>query len=87
MAPFVVSLQSHLLETVPTVLVAPLLVDDGVSAYSGASVRLSFGGGRYILSVPEMAAADAGVLREVVGNLTEHEDAIRRALDRVFTGF
>jgi toxin CcdB len=87
MAPFVVALQSHLLEAAPTTPVAPLLVDDGVSAYSGASVRLSYAGERYILSVPEMAAADANLLRDPVGTLAEHEDAIRRALDRVFTGF
>jgi toxin CcdB len=87
MAPFVVALQSHLLDAVPTILVAALLIDDGRSAYSGASVRIAFQGSDYILSVPEMAAADAALLREAVGSVAEHEDAIRRALDRVFTGF
>jgi len=87
MAPFVVVLQSHLLEAVPTAIVAPLLVDDGLSAYSGASISPTFSGERYILSVPEMAAFDATQLRVLAGTLAEHEDAIRRCLDRVFTGF
>ena len=36
-APFVVVLQSHLLNEMPTVIVAPLLIDDGRSAYAEAS--------------------------------------------------
>ena len=86
-APLVGVLQSHLLPKTPTVIVAPLLIDDGISAYSDASVRLSFEGRQYILSALELAGIDATALRQVRGSLTGHEDAIRRALDRLFTGF
>jgi len=86
-APYVVVLQSHLLDGAPTALVAPLLIDDGRSAYSEASVVLRFLGESYILSGLEMAGIDKGHLRAAIGNLTEYEDTIRRALDRIFTGF
>ena len=86
-APFVVVLQSHLLSAMPTIVVAPMLIDDGRSAYSETSVSLTFSGERYILSVPELAGVESGRLREAVGSIGAHEDAIRRALDRVFTGF
>lgn len=80
-------LQSHLLDGAPTVVVAPLLIDDGRSAYSEASVTLVFAGTSYILSVPEMAGVERGRRRAGVGSVAENEDAIRRALERVFTGF
>jgi toxin CcdB len=86
-APFVVVLQSHLLNAAPTAVVAPLLIDDGRSAFPEASVVLTFQGDSYILSVPEMAGVDLGYLRDVRGSVAEHEYEIRRALDRLFTGF
>ena len=87
MAPFVAVLQSHLLDGAPTTLVAPLLFDDSRSAYAEASVKLTFRGDRYVLSVLEMAGVERGALRNAIGSLAEHEDAIRRAIDRTFTGF
>lgn len=86
-APFVVILQSHPLPDVPTVVVAPMLLDDGRSAYSGASVRVLYSGSRYVLSIPELAGIDTTALRGAVGSVAEQEDEIRRALDRLFTGF
>ena len=86
-APYVVVLQSHFLAAVPTTIVAPLLIDDDRSAYSDASVKLAFDNQRYVLSVPELAGIEPSRLKGCVGSLTAHEDAIRRALDRVFTGF
>lgn len=85
--PYVVVLQSHFFEDVPTVVVAPLVLDDGRSTYTGASVEVEFNGARYVVSVPELAAINRGDLRRAVGDLIAHEDAIRRAIDRVFSGF
>jgi toxin CcdB len=85
--PFVIALQSHLLNSMPTVIIAPLLVDDSRSAYSYTSARILFDGQRYILSAAEMVAIDATTLGRSIGNLVDHEDAIRRAMERVFTGF
>jgi toxin CcdB len=86
-APFVVVLQSHLLNAMPTVVVAPVLIDDSKTAYTEASVSVVLNGSGYVISVAELAAIDARHLHKVVGDLREHEDALRRALDRVFTGF
>ncbi|MEO8113379.1 MAG: CcdB family protein, partial [Phenylobacterium sp.] len=67
--------------------VAPLLVDDGKSAYGEISVVVPFQEATYIVSVAELAAIDARGLRAAVGDLRDDEDRLRRALDRVFTGF
>lgn len=86
-APYVVVLQSHLLSALPTVLVAPLLMDDGRSAYTLLSVKVEIEGLSYILQITEPAALDPALLRKPLTNLVSHEDDIRRALDRLFTGF
>jgi hypothetical protein len=41
----------------------------------------------YTLSLAELAVMDAKPLSVRVGSIAEHEDDIRRALDRLFTGF
>ncbi|MBP6878204.1 MAG: CcdB family protein [Phenylobacterium sp.] len=86
-APYIVVLQSHLLAAAPTVVAAPLIRDDRRSNYSAISVVASFRGESFIVVIPELAALDPILLRRPIGNLREHEDAIRRALDRLFTGF
>jgi toxin CcdB len=86
-APFVVVLQSHFLAATPTTIVAPLLIDDGRSAYSEASVKIVFGGERYILSIPELAGIEPSRLRRRSGAVDEYDYEIRRAIDRLFTGF
>jgi toxin CcdB len=86
-APFVVVLQSHLLNEMPTVIVAPLLIDDGRSAYAEASTIVAWNGSSFILSVPELVAIEARSLPRTLGNLGAYEENIRRALERLFTGF
>jgi len=86
-APFVMVLQSHFLNSLPTVLVAPLLRQVDRPAYGDVSVAVVFEDERLVLSLAEMAAARRSDLRSLRGNLRQHEDQIRRALDRVFTGF
>lgn len=86
-APFVVVRQSHLLAAAPTVVVAPMLLDDDRSAYTETSVRTIFADGKYIIAIAELAAIESRYLQRAVGDLRDHEDAIRRALDRLLTGF
>ena len=86
-APYVVVLQSHFLAATPTVIVAPLLIDDDRSAYSEASVKVLFGGDRYVLSIPELAGIEPSQLKRRLGALNDYDYEIRRALDRLFTGF
>lgn len=86
-APYVVNMQSHLLEALPTVLVAPVYRVVERPAYSNVSVMIRFQGQELIVSLAEIAPMDSQRLQRPLGVLTEHESELRRALDRVFTGF
>ena len=86
-APYVVVLQSHFLAATPTAVVAPLLIDDDRSAYSEASVKVVFGGTPYVLSIPELAGIEPSRLGRRSGTVNDYDYEIRRALDRLFTGF
>lgn len=86
-APYVVVVQSHFLGSLPTVIVAPLLREADRPAYADVSIPLRFAEQDLVLSLAELATIDRKLLRRQQGNLRAYEDAIRRALDKVFTGF
>ncbi|CAN5905725.1 hypothetical protein BH11PSE1_BH11PSE1_27260 [soil metagenome] len=86
-APYVVVVQSHHLVAAPTVLVAPLLLNDGRSGYTEISALVEFRGAHYIAQIGELGAIDPALLRNRAGDVREYEDAIRRAIDRLLTGF
>jgi toxin CcdB len=84
-APFLVILQSHLLDVLETVVVAPLVVDaDRPVTVIDLPVAYA---DRTFVAIAEMASVDRGHLKGALGSLAGHEDAIRRALDKTFTGF
>lgn len=80
-------LQSHFFEDTPTVIVAPLIADDGHTAYTLASLRIRFNERPYALALAELGNVERQAFGRALGTLREHEDAIRRVLDRVFNGF
>jgi toxin CcdB len=82
-APFVVVLQSHHI-ALDTVLVAPLTTD---KLASNVEIGVSFQGQALVLAITEMGSVLSKSLRGPVGALAEQEDDIRRALDRLFSGF
>ena len=85
-APFLVSLQSHYLDGFDTVVIAPMIEADA-RVPPRLDVLVEFEGRRLLAAVSELTStALAGQLR-VVGDLKAHEDGIRRALDRLFSGF
>ncbi|HZZ68256.1 MAG TPA: CcdB family protein [Phenylobacterium sp.] len=85
-APFLIILQSHLLDVLESVIVAPLVVDaDRPLTVIDLAVR--YADRDLILAISEMASIDRQRLGEAQGTLSEHEYDIRRALERVFTGF
>jgi toxin CcdB len=86
-APFVVVVQSRFLDRIPTVIIAPLLRLAERPAYADVSVALRFADQDLVLSLAELVAVDRALLRRSRGNLMAYEDDIRRALERVFTGF
>ena len=86
-APYVVVLQSHLLEAMPTIVVAPMLLAENRKPYTRVSALVSFLGDQHIVSTAELVATDAKRLATLCGDLCDQEDEIRRALERLFTGF
>lgn len=85
--PYVVVMQSHLLAASHTTLVAPMLRQDGRSAFTQISVTVRFEGSDFVVLVAEMAALDTRRLSTAAGDLRDYEDDFRRALNRLFTGF
>jgi hypothetical protein len=84
--PYFVALQSHLFAS-RLVVVAPLLRQDGRSAFTLTSVPVRFSDADYIVMAGEMTNIDGSYVRGAVGNLRDYEDEICRAIERVFTGF
>lgn len=84
--PYLVVLQSHLLAASNLTVVAPVLHGDA-AAVTLTSVPFEFAGRPYALLVGEPTTVDAHRLGRAIGNLKDYEDDIRRALERVFTGF
>lgn len=86
-APFVVVVQSHFLDEMPTALIAPLIREKRSGDFSRVSVEVNHAGETLYLAMAEMAPILRSGLKRPVGNLRTFEDDIRRASDRLFTGF
>lgn len=86
-APFVMLIQSHLYDEGLTALVAPLFEMPAAAAVTRVSLPVEFEGKPYLLMLSELGAVDRQRLNRPVGSLAAREDDIRRALDRLFTGF
>lgn len=80
-------IQSHYLAGIDTVIVAPLLRTTMTATDSQVAVPVSVDGEDYALVLALMANIEMRDLGPVVGNLIDQEFDIRRALDRLFTGF
>jgi toxin CcdB len=85
-APFLVMLSSHHLRGIDEIIVAPL-VNDATETVGELELVAEIEGERLTLVISEMFSVTPTGLRGVVGNLSYLEDDIRRALDRLFTGF
>jgi toxin CcdB len=83
--PYLVVLQSHHLKQVDSMVVAPLFRNE--RPLSEVDIPLTFRDEDLVLLVSEIGSIDRSGLRKSLGSLAAHEDAIRRALDRLFTGF
>ncbi|MBU4434829.1 MAG: CcdB family protein [Alphaproteobacteria bacterium] len=85
-APFLVALSSHHLLGLQEVIVAPA-VNDAQRQVNGLEISVEIEGQALVLIISELFSVTAGALRQRAANLAAHEDEIRRALDRLFTGF
>ena len=85
-APFVIVLQSHYLDPLDTVVVAPL-VRDAIPILSPLDIQLEFDGEVLAIAIAELSHIDRKQLSRSLGSLAGYRDEISRALDRLFTGF
>ena len=83
--PYVAVLSSHLAE-LNGVLVAPLH-SNYLAAVPAVEISVVVEGRSVLLTLLDMAAVSPSHLKRSVGSLIVYEDAIRRGLDRIFTGF
>lgn len=85
-APYLVVLSSHLVPGLEDVIVAPV-VNDALHRLGEIELRVEINGEELTLVVSELSTMRGRELRQRVSSLLEHEFDIRRALDRLFTGF
>jgi toxin CcdB len=84
--PFVLVLQSHFLDIIPTVIVAPMMRVEVRVPYGRTSVRVTLRNETLFASIAEIVAIERRRLVRPLGNLLAFEDDLRRALALVFVG-
>lgn len=67
-------------------IVAPLRDAGRYAAFPGLTPSVEVEGTTWIVRVQELAAVPSAQLREPVGSLSEHRDALKRALDILIDG-
>ncbi len=85
--PFVVAIQSHFLDALRTTIVAPLFRVEVMPPERGVILPVTFQDQPLALNVALLANIETRLLLRPRGNLLEYEMEIRRAIDRVLTGF
>ena len=86
-APFVTILQSHYLAPIDTTLVCPLYHRRILAPDDLLFLPLMMQGELLTLALPLVAPVVTARLGQPIGSLADAEYEIRRALDRLFTGF
>jgi toxin CcdB len=84
--PFVMVLSSHLLADLTEVIVAPVLARRAVKL-TDFEISVAWDDQPLLIGVAGMAAIRSADLRRRITSLAAYEDDIRRAVDRLFTGF
>lgn len=85
--PYVVEVQSDLLQGLSTAVLVPLLrPGPGASITSRLNPSFDVAGEQLTLSPPELLSISRQRLGAPIAKLTAHRDDIMAALDRLFTG-
>ncbi|NDR55163.1 CcdB family protein [Aliiruegeria sabulilitoris] len=82
----VVDLQTDLIDIESSRIMAPLREADRYAVFPGLTPTVEAEGTTWIVRVQELAAVPGAELREVIGSLAEHRDALKRALDILIDG-
>jgi len=86
-APYVVVLQSQYAGDLATAVVAPVYRAEVAERFTNLTVHIQLDTWDFVVSIPELVAMNSARLRGKITDLLAHEDDIRRAVDRLFTGF
>lgn len=82
----VVDLQTDLIGIEASRIVAPLREAGQYAAFPGLTPTVEVEGTLWIVRVQELAAVPGADLRDTVGSLADHRDALKRALDILIDG-
>lgn len=82
----VVDLQTDLIGIEASRVVAPLREEGRYTAFPGLTPKVSFEDMTWLVRVQELASVPGSELREQVGSLADHRDALKRALDILIDG-
>ncbi|PZX04729.1 CcdB family protein [Celeribacter halophilus] len=82
----VVDLQTDLIGIDASRIVAPLRDADRYTAFPGLTPSVEVADTTWIVRVQELAAIPGSELRDPIGSLVEHRDALKRALDILIDG-
>lgn len=82
----VVDLQTDLIGIDASRIVAPLREVGRYAAFPGLTPTVEHNGSTWIVRVQELAAVSGAELRDRVGSLAVHRDALKRALDILIDG-
>lgn len=87
--PFLVEVQSDLLEPLSTRVVVPLAKAPALTKKPVIHLtpEISFAGGRYVLLTPQLAGVNRTELGPLAGSLADERQTILAALDFLLTGF
>ncbi len=84
--PFLLILQHDRVESLQSVMVAPLVPADARAGRSRLHPAIDVLGRSYVVKMEDIAAAPRGVIRAVVGSAIARRYQIVAALDLLFTG-
>jgi hypothetical protein len=85
-SPFLIVVQSHHLDSLDTIFLTPA-IRAAKRPLTSLDIEIEFNGERLVLAVAESAGVAKAAYGRVVGSVVEHEDAIRRAFERLLSGF
>lgn len=83
----VVDLQTDLIGIEASRVVAPLRDAGRYTAFPGLTPIVDVEGDRWVVRIQELAAVPGAELGTPIGSLSDHRDALKRALDILIDGF
>lgn len=86
-APFLVVMQADTLESLNSVLVAPMYAEGNIALVKKLHVCLEFQGGRYVVAPEYMVALPKVALGPDVGSVASARSEFINALDFIFSGY